>query len=144
MDHHRYIARRRARFNRIGGQPVNIPYGTPVECKAGRLYLDGKQLCAATSKLSHEYFCQDDDGLGRNRGELVTAILAKLETPPGANEKQQEDIQNRWSKVWSDTLSQKYKRPEHEDFWLWNHDFFNAPVEDLQHIADLVGAKVKS
>ena len=26
-------------------------------------------------------------------------------------------------------------------FWLWNYEFFNAPVEDLRHIANLIGAK---
>ena len=43
--------------------------------------------------------------------------------------------------MWADPLCQKYKRPEHEDFWIWNHDFYDAPVEDLRHIAALVGAK---
>ena len=45
--------------------------------------------------------------------------------------------------VWADPLCQKYKRPEHEDFWIWNHDFYDAPVEDLWHIAALVGTVVK-
>ena len=50
---------------------------------------------------------------------------------------------NTASKVWADPLCQNYKRPEHEDFWIWNHDFYDAPVEDLRHIAALVGAVVK-
>ena len=33
------------------------------------------------------------------------------------------------------------KRKEHEDFWLWNHDFYNAGIDDLKYIAKLVGAK---
>ena len=57
--------------------------------------------------------------------------------------KQDEAHQHRWNKVWSDKLCQKYKRPEHEDYWIWSFDFYNAPVEDLRYIAGLVGAKVK-
>ena len=27
-----------------------------------------------------------------------------------------------------------------EDHWIWNFDFYNGPVEDLRHIAGLIGA----
>ena len=30
---------------------------------------------------------------------------------------------------------------DHEDHFLWNHEFFEAPVEDLQYIAGLIGAR---
>lgn len=43
--------------------------------------------------------------------------------------------------MWEDPLCQKYKRPEHADFWLWNHAFYEAPVEDLRHIARLIGLR---
>lgn len=56
-------------------------------------------------------------------------------------ERKDSNYQNRWDKVWDDQLCQKYKRPEHEDFWLWNHDFYNASIEDLKYIANLIGAK---
>ena len=39
------------------------------------------------------------------------------------------------------TLCQKYKKAGHEDYWLWNHDFYNADIEDLKYIANLIGAK---
>lgn len=32
----------------------------------------------------------------------------------------------------------KYKRKDHEDFWLWNHDFYNASIEDLEYIKSLI------
>ena len=64
----------------------------------------------------------------RDAGALVAAIIARLE-------KKGDGHQDRWDKVWDDPLCQKYRRPEHEDFWLWNYDFFNAPVADLRHIA---------
>ena len=71
---------------------------------------------------------------------LAAAILARLETPPNAGEKCRKKIQARWDKVWAEPLCQQYRRTEHEDFWIWNHDFYNAPVADLRCIAALVGA----
>ena len=143
MEHQRYVARRRARFKGCAGQQVNIPYGTVLEAQDGILRWEGKLLSVDTSDNAHNYFSQDDDGEGLLRGALVAAILSRLEIPPNAGEKRREEIQSRWDKVWEDSLCQKYKRPEHEDFWLWNHDFYDAPVMDLRHIAALVGAEVK-
>ena len=141
--HKRYVARRRARFKGCNGQQVNIPYGSILEAQDGFLLWKGQPLCVDTSQNAHEFFSQDDDGQGQERGQLVAAILARLETPPNAGEKRRTELQARWDRVWADPLCQKYKRPEHEDFWIWNHDFYDAPVEDLWHIAALVGAVVK-
>ncbi len=113
---------------------MNIPYGTVLECQDGFLMYENRKLCAATSQNAHDYFSQNDDGRGQERGGLVAAITAKLE-------KRDACYQARWGKVHTDSLCQKYRRPEHADFWLWNHAFFNAPVEDLRHIASLVGVK---
>ena len=134
MFHKTYVARRRARFKGCNGQQVNIPYGSILEAQDGFLLWEGQPLCVDTSQNAHDFFSQNDDGQGQERGALVSAILARLE-------KRDKEHQARWDKVWSDALCQKYKRPEHEDFWLWNHDFFDAPVDDLRHIAALIGAK---
>lgn len=139
--HRQYVARKRARFKGCNGQQVNIPYGSILEAQDGYLLWNGEPLCVDTSMNAHNFFSQNDDGLGKERGELVAAILARLENQPGMSEKQREERQARWDKVWEDSLCQKYKRPEHEDFWLWSHDFYDAPVEDLRHIALLIGAK---
>ena len=133
MTYSRYVARKRARFKAICG-PVNIPYGTVLQREGDYLLLDGRQICMDTSGNAHEFFSQDDDGKGQERGKLVGAITAILNRRDAARD-------TRWGKVWNSTLCQKYKRPEHDEVWLWNHDFFNAPVEDLRHIAALVGAK---
>lgn len=60
----------------------------------------------------------------------MAAIKKKLE-------KRDSGYQARWDKVWGDELCQKYRRHEHEDWWLWNHDFYSAPIPDLRHIASL-------
>ena len=133
MEHKTYITNRRAKIQGIGGY-VNLPYGTEVSVEGRFLYYQGKSICSVTSNNAHTYFSQNDDGNGAQRGSLVRAIKNTLE-------RKDSNYQNRWDKVWDDQLCQKYKRPEHEDFWLWNHDFYNASSEDLKYIANLIGAK---
>ena len=132
MEHKTYIARKHARFDAVCG-PVNIPYGTPLQVEGDFLCLDGKPLCYPESQTSLNFFSQNDDGNGLQRGKLVGAVLSRLE-------KRDSNHQKRWNKVWADPLCQRYRRAEHEDYWIWNPDFFSAPVLDLRHIAALVGA----
>lgn len=133
MSYQNYITNKRAKFDGISGY-VNIPYGTELVSEDGYLYYMGKPLCAVTSRNAHEYFSQNDDGNGLVRGRLVRSIKNTLERKDMA-------YQSRWDKVWDDRLCQKYKRVEHDDHWLWNHDFYGAGIEDLNYIANLVGAK---
>lgn len=132
MQYKNYLCRKRARFDGISGQ-VNIPYGTALICQDGFLMHQNKPLCGITSQNAYDFFSQNDDGMGRERGDLVGRILSKLQ-------KRDAGYQARWNKVWGDSRCQKYKRPEHEDHWIWNFDFYNGPVEDLRYIAGLIGA----
>jgi len=135
MERHRaYIARKRARFISHGRQ-VNIPYGTALTAWNDWLMWHGAPLCCTASQNAYDYFSQDDDGEGLERGGLVAAILDRLE-------KRDESYQARWDKVWDDPLCQRYKRTEHPEHWLWNYDFYNAPTEDLRHIAALIDVRV--
>lgn len=132
MQYKNYLCRKRARFDGISGQ-MNIPYGTALICQDGFLMHQNKPLCGITSQNAYDFFSQNDDGMGRERGDLVGRILSRLQ-------KRDSGYQARWNKVWEDARCQKYKRPEHEDHWIWNFDFYNGPVEDLRHIAGLIGA----
>lgn len=136
MEYKTYVVNRRAKFQGIGIY-VNLPYGTEVSAEGHYIYYQEKRVCAVTSNKAHEFFSQNDDGNGLRRGSLVRAIKNTLERR-GVN------YQKRWDKVWGDPLCQKYRRSEHEDFWLWNHDFYNASIDDLKYIANLVGAKEES
>lgn len=135
VEHSSYIARKRARFSAFG-IPINIPWGTHLTAQEGFIYLGEQPLCTVTSQIAFDYFTQDDDGKGQERGVLLESIIARLRP-----KNERDDCQRRWDCVWGDPLCQKYRRPVHEDFWLWNYEFFNAPVEDLRHIANLIGAK---
>ena len=133
MSEGRYIARKRARFKGFDG-PVNIPWGASLEVRDAILYWNGAAVCGVSSQNAYDYFSRNDDGNGKLRGQLVGAILSRLE-------RRDANYQARWDRVWESPLCQPYKRPEHEDWWVWNYAFYNAPIPDLQRIAALVGAK---
>lgn len=127
-----YIARKRARFMGLGG-PVNLPCGTSLVEEDGILRWGGVPVCAAGSQNALDYFVPDQDGKGKERGELVNAITRRLGKRDGG-------YQERWDRVWKDPLCGRYRRRDHEDHWLWDRSFYAAPVEDLREIARLVGA----
>lgn len=131
----RYVARKRARF-KSGGKKVNIPWGTVLEEQGGFLFYNGRRLCSVSSQNAYDYFSRDDDGQGALRGQLVSAITSRLEI-------RDSEYQNRWNKLWGAPAFWRYRRQDHEDMWIWNHNFYNAPIEDLRSIASLIGAKVR-
>lgn len=137
MEYSRYVARKRARFDGISGT-VNIPWGAVLEARDGFLWWKGEQLCAITCQNVKDFFSQDEDGNGKERGTLVGAILARL-TPRNERDTSHKA---RWKKVWKDAVCLRYKRPDHDDHFLWSQGFFDAPLPDLWHIARLVGAKI--
>lgn len=132
MEPSQYITVRRTRFKAINGDLINIPWGTPIERRDGILLWDGLPLCTVTSQNAHDYFARNDDGHGLERGRLISAITGQLA-------KRDQDYQARWDLVWSDRLCRRYRQRDHADYWLWDHKFFEAILEDLKHIADLVG-----
>lgn len=130
VEHERFIARRRARFDGIDGK-VNIPYGTVLSNQGGFLIHQNKRVCTVSSHNALDYFVQDDDGAGDLRGKLVDRIQRCLERRDAA-------YQTRWDKVWSSALCQQYRRLDLEGYWLWAAAFYNAPLCDLMAIAALV------
>ena len=106
---------------------VNLPYGTECELRGETIYHGGKPLCFATSENAHNYFSRNDDGQGERRGELVREIMGRLKGNQAA-----------WGRVWDDPAIRKYKRVEFADYWLFNHAFYNAPIEDLEYILKIV------
>lgn len=137
MKHETYIARKRARFKAGCGENVNIPYGTALTVQGGFLVWRNKLMCADTSQVAYDYFSQNDDGRGKERGELVSTILLLLKKN---HNKPDPRYKERWNRIWNDPFCQRFKRPEHEDHWIWNYEFYNAQVEDLQYIFRLISA----
>lgn len=126
----KYIIHKRFRAITLCGK-VNLPYGTELEAQ-GRFVLYGDNpMCCVTSQNAYDHMARNDDGMGLERGKLTTNIIKTLGT-------RDDNYQIRWDKVWEDELCQKYKRIEHSDYWLWNFDFFNAEIDDLRYIDNLI------
>lgn len=51
VEHERFIARRRARFDGIDGK-VNIPYGTALTCQDGFLMHKNQRVCAVGARTA--------------------------------------------------------------------------------------------
>ena len=138
----KYVVIERLRKKVTCGE-INLPYGT--ECYTiyhgdeKAIMCDKGLVCYISSKTAYKHFAQNDDGNGLERGRLTKSIIARLDRKEYDNGQHQK----LWDKVWNDSICQKYKRSEYNDRWLWNYDFYNAPLFDLQYIAKLVGAKKK-
>lgn len=130
----KFIAHKRCKEKLICGE-MNLPAGTSCDGAIdGVIRLEDKVLCYASSDTGHKYFCRDDDGCGMLRGRLTSDIQKKLQKRDG-------EYQIRWDRIWADTVCQKYKRKEYQDYWLWNDEFFQADIDDLKHIAKLLNIK---
>ena len=121
-----YVCFRRFKDNAICGE-VNIPKGSLLYIDNGYLIYNGDTICSNTSQNRYEYFARNDDGNGIVRGELTQKIIKTLA-------KRDNNYQKRWDKIWSDMSLLKFKRDEFDDYWLWNHEFYNAKIEDLKYI----------
>lgn len=133
MAYSTYITTKRFAGDAICGR-ISIPYGAKLEVVDGFIVCEHGPVCAVTSQNAYDHFSQDDDGRGLERGELVQDILRRL-----CRLKQTDTrYQHVWDKIWADARLRKYKRPEHADYWLWNYDFYNASIEDLTYIRNLV------
>ena len=125
-----YIVHKRFKAQTLSGM-VNLPALTLCSCIDNVIYHSDNPLCFATSENAHQFFAINDDGNGMERGNLTQSIQKSLA-------KRNAKHQTRWDRMWEDKLCQKYKRTDHADYWLWNHEFFNAPIKDLRYIEKLV------
>lgn len=144
MSYRSYFVRKRARFKSAAGKDVNIPFGTILEAdESGFLQYDGEPLSYSVCDNARNYFVQNDDNQGQIRAELVNRITKELEKRYSVNTPGFEKHQNMWKKVWEDETCNRYRRKDHEDHWLWDQEFFNAPICDLVYIAKLLNISVK-
>ena len=113
---------------------IVLQEGMPLIASQGYIICPQGPVCIVTSQNAYDYFSQNDDGNGEERGRLVQDILHRIYKLK--KQKERSDIV--WGKIWKDAVCLKYKRPEHNDHWLWNYDFYNADIEDLKYIRNLI------
>ena len=126
-----YICFNRFKKKALCGE-VNIPYGTKLDEINNVISYRGNPICYTKSQNAYDYFARKDDGKGLERGKLTAEIIKLL------NNRKDGKYQDRWNRIWGDLSLLKYKRPEHDDYWLWNYDFFNASIEELNRIKSMI------
>lgn len=136
--YHKYVCVRRFRGNGICGW-LNLPYGTECTADGKFIHCEKGLICTITSQNAYDYFAQNDDDEGFLRGELIRGIRKVLEADiHNENGKYIGKHQAAWNRVWGDHICLKYRRKEIDDHWLWNYEFYNAGIDDLKHIHELV------
>ena len=126
-----YICFNRFKQKALCGE-VNIPYGTKLDETNNIISYRGNPICYIKSQNAYDYFARNDDGKGLERGKLTAEIIKLL------NNRKDGKYQDRWDRIWGDLSLLKYKRPEHDDYWLWNFDFFNASIDELNRIKSMI------
>lgn len=120
-----YIVTKRFKSNSLSGN-VNLPYGTKCSVFNNIITYKGNPICLITSQDAYNYFSRNDDHQGKQRRELVKKIHKSLNSD------------SKWARLWKDHYSQKFRRKDHEDYWIWNYDFYNATINDLKYILNLI------
>lgn len=128
-----YIVTSKFNSQAISGHVV-FPEGTILNAYRGYIVCPQGVVCSVMSQNAFDYFAQNDDGRGKERGKLIHDILRRIHKLS----KQEGRKEIVWGKIWEDTICLKYKRPEHADHWVWNYDFYNADIEDLKYIRNLI------
>ena len=126
-----YVCFKRFKDNAICGK-VNIPDGTKLYEANNVISYCGNPICYIKSQNAYDYFARNDDGKGLERGKLTAEIIELL------NSRKDGKYRGRWERMWGDLALRKYRRPEHDDYWLWNYDFFNASIEELNRIKSMI------
>lgn len=125
----------KTRYKKIGmnGKTWNLPYGIVCNTTSNGQIItyNGIPVCKSHSQDAYDYFVRNDDHKGNKRADLIKDIKSILET-------HDDDYQTRWNRVWDAPELEKFKRPEHKDFWVWNYDFYNADIIDLEHIVKVI------
>lgn len=132
-----YITRKRFKKICICGE-LNLPFNTECQTLGNVIIYNNSPICFTTSQDAYDYFVNNEDNQGLKRAELVNKILKLTSSELRKYPKKEILYNNRWNKIWSTSFMQKYKRADHNDVWLWNYDFYNASIEELEKIYDLI------
>jgi len=139
-----YIVHHRFKLEAACGEKLNLPYGTKISEEDGWLTTDdGKLICYSGSENAKQYFANNCDGNGLERGKLTYAIAyGKRKNMPVMSNGEPygfrftEDERKMLERDYSHWLRQDV------DTILFNDNFFNAGVDELQKLVDKLKIKV--
>ena len=134
---HKFICFKRFKGKGIEGD-FNITYGTECLTDDKFIYYNGdcntgKTVCSIASDTSYNYFAINDDGKGLERGNLSSSIVSIL-----SDRSNKDRYDKRWEKIWEDDLSNTMRRKDYPEYWLWDTPFYQASIEDLNHILQII------
>ena len=134
-----YITRKRYKKKCIQGD-VNLPYNTECFCNENGLILyNNKPVCYNTSQDAFDYFARNDDGNGLERAQIIENILSLTRNDLAKDKDKRDRI---WEYLWNNEhIKNAYKREDHDDVWLWNFNFYNAPIFELRMILNTIKDK---
>lgn len=131
----KYITHHRFKELALCGERLNIPYGTELDTEGCVIVMpDGRAICYATSENAKRHFAWNDDGKGLERGALTYAIAYGKRKVEGGF-RFSEDESRILLRDWGDFLRHDV------DVILFNGDFFEAPLEKLRQLADVLKIK---
>lgn len=129
----KYICHRRYKKVGASGDAYNFRRETEFETIGDFIAYENKAVCSIRSADAYMYFARNDDGKGLERGRLTYAI-AYSERTPNKNDK------FRFTPEERDILCAEYGYflEKDLDFIVFNYDFFNAEIEELQELYDRI------
>lgn len=128
-----YLVTKRFRGKAICGD-LNLPYGTKCFAIDGWICCDKGVVCGVESQNAYDFFTRDDDGCGEQRRKLIDCIFEALKR----TNQSKESYDAKWDKIWGNSLCQKFKRSDYNDFWIWGYNFYHAEIPDLVYINDII------
>lgn len=135
-----YIVHHRYKRKTMTGKEINLPYGTLLTCENNILYYDSSPICYITSENAHTYFARNDDGSGLRRGAITYEIAY-------SNRKRFNTSHTRMQRFTDEEielLESKYSNFLISDInvILFNHNFFNATISELESMAKDLNIKI--
>ena len=117
------------------GRLLEIPVSTVLPVLGERIAKDNASVCTVRSHIAYKFFARNDDGMGMERGKLTYAIAY---APRVRLHKDGHVF--RFSEDEAALLNEKYKHfLKPVDTIIFNHDFFNADVDELTNMAEDLG-----
>lgn len=136
-----YILFRRYRENDFSGKKMNIPALTIANENNNTIFIDNNPICCITSQIAHEYFARNNDGNGLLRGQLTYAIAFSERIRYNEDHTRRQRFTDQEIEL-IETKWEKYLIPNLEVI-LFNHDFFNADIQELEEMAKDLNIKPK-
>ena len=132
----KYITHKRFKDKGMTTKTYNIPYSTELTVQNQIIYYNNEPICYITSENGHKYFSRNDDNQGLERGRLTHAIAY-------SDRKVNKNNGFRFTPEERDMLVAEYSHflVDDQEWILFNHDFFNAEVEELKELAKKLNIK---